>query len=199
MIVRSILIVLLFCSQAIKAQLLDSLALDSLKPYTTIQSALRAPDKVIKLVLRKNKLKAFPSEISRFKNLQYLDLSKNNIKEIPAWIDTLQSLQVLILSKNNIDVLPVQVCRLINLKILNISQNEIELLPDQIGDLENLEVLDMWDNNLGNFPEQMTKLKKLKMVDLRAILIDEEVQQHLQNLIPFAKIYFSPSCKCKTQ
>jgi leucine-rich repeat protein SHOC2 len=193
------LIVFSFLSNGIKAQQLDSITLDTLQGYTSIQEALKEPDKVVKLVLRKNKLKVFPPEIFKFKNLQYLDLSKNSIKEIPAEIDTLKNLQVLMLSKNNLESLPKEIGSLINLRILNVNQNEIAELPPQIGDLENLEVLDLWDNNISDFPSQISYLKKLKMVDLRAILIDEEAQQHIQSLVPGTKIFFSPSCKCKTQ
>ena len=49
-------IVALFIYTHAKAQLLDSLALDSLKPYTSLLEALKTPENVIKLDLRKQKL-----------------------------------------------------------------------------------------------------------------------------------------------
>ena len=54
------------------AQLLDSLTLDTMQGHVSIQEALKNPDTVIKLVLRKQHLKTFPLEILQFKNLQYL-------------------------------------------------------------------------------------------------------------------------------
>src|SRR4051812_46486990 len=79
---------LIVLSSRISAQvgLLDSIRLDTLSGFTSLEEALKHPEEVIKLELRKKKLKAFPPEIFQFTNLQYLDLSKNNITEIPAGI-----------------------------------------------------------------------------------------------------------------
>ena len=118
-----------------KAQLLDSLTLDTLTAYSSIQEAMKAPDKVIKLELRKKKLKEFPKEILNFKKLQYLDLSKNSIVEVPDWIDSLKDLQILIVSKNELEFIPKEIGGLPNLIYLNLNQNEISMLPPQIGNL----------------------------------------------------------------
>ena len=59
------------------AQLLDSLSLDTTTAFTSIDQAMKNPEKVVKLVLKREHLKAFPKEIFQFTNLQYLDLSKN--------------------------------------------------------------------------------------------------------------------------
>jgi len=40
-------------------------------------------------------------------------------------------------------------------------------------------------------------LKSLKILDLRNILINDEVQANIINMLPRAKVYMSPSCKCK--
>lgn len=192
-----ILLMVLGCVWQGRAQLLDSLTLDTMTAFTSLEEALKQPDKVIKLVLRKEKLSVFPQEILSFKNLQYLDLSKNRLKEIPEEIDSLKSLQVLILSKNDIETLPKEIGLLKSLRMLNVNQNELVSLPPQIGNLENLQYLDLWSNNISYFPEQMKYLKNLKVMDLRVILINTPDQKKIQEMLPHTRIYFSPSCNCQ--
>lgn len=197
---KKIIYILLFVSSYnCFAQQLDSLSLDTLTGYESIELAMQQPDKVVKLVLRKKKLKSFPPEIFTFKNLQYLDLSKNQITDIPAEIGDLEQLQVLMLSKNQIEQLPATIGKLKNLKWLDVNQNELFALPEQIGYLENLEYLDLWSNNITVFPDDLMQLKKLKVLDLRVIIIDDEVQEQIQSYLPKTKIHFSPGCRCKTQ
>ena len=176
--------------------LLDSVALSIYEEYDNLDSARKHPDDVVKLVLRKKKLKDFPSQILKFKNLQYLDLSKNSIKELPDSIITLKKLQVLIVSKSGLESLPNTIGGLKNLKYLNVNQNEISRIPYSFGDLENLEIADLWSNNLDSFPETLKKLPKLKMMDLRNILIPQIWQDNIQSMLPNTLIYFSPACKC---
>jgi len=191
----SFLMLFLF-KEATAQQLLDSLALENLEAYENLDSALKHPDKVIKLVLRKDRLKEFPKDILRFPNLQYLDLSKNQIKELPSNIDTLTNLRMLILSKNDIGYLPKEIGRLKNLICLNVNQNELEALPAQLGNLNDLLWLDLWSNNLVDFPEELKYLKNLKTLDLRVILINDPEQKRIQKLLPHVTIFFSPSCNC---
>ncbi len=180
-----------------KAQLLDSLALDTLTAYTNLQEALKDPDKVIKLVLRKQHLKSFPRDILKFKNLQYLDISKNSIAELSDSIDVLTNLQYFLCSRTGLKSLPKEIGKLHNLIYLNVNQNDLSMLPPQIGNLEKLEILDMWSNNFDEYPETLANLKSLKVIDLRNILISDETQKHLNALMPRATVYMSPSCKCK--
>lgn len=191
----TIIFVLLFCSG--KAQLLDSLALDTLTPYTSIAAALKNPEKVIKLVLRKEHLKTIPNAVFQFKNLQYLDLGKNNIKEIPDSIELLKDLQYLDISKNNLQSLNGKIGKLTNLFYLNLNNNEFSELPTTMGNLVNLRVLDLWSNNLDQFPESLKNMKSLQVIDLRAILIPEDKQAYIKSLFPHAKVHLSPSCNCK--
>lgn len=186
----------LACSFA-KAQLLDSLTLDTLTGHVNLQEALKEPDKVVKLVLRKQHLKSFPKEIFQFKNLQYLDLSKNSIKEIPDSIGTLTQLQYFSCSKNGLLNVSKEIGKLHNLIYLNLNQNDLESLPPQIGNLEKLEILDLWSNNFDGYPASLGNLKSLKVIDLRNILISDETQAYLKGLLPKATVYMSPSCKCK--
>lgn len=192
-----LLLVLVLPARAQNRQLLDSLSLDTLTPITSLEEAMKNPDAVIKLVLRREKLKVFPAVIFQFKNLQYLDLSKNDLKELPDSIGMLSNLQVLHLSKNKIEYLPKTIGELSNLQVLEVNQNELVELPMQIGNLKKLVYLDLWSNNIERFPDELHNLRgNLKTMDLRVILINDDVQQRLQQWLPNTKIYFSPNCRC---
>lgn len=189
----------LFVNNSLMAQtpLYDSLSLDTMQAFTSLEEALKNPEKVIKLELRKKKLKVFPAEILKLKNLQYLDLSKNDIKEIPAEISELKNLQYLSISKNSLEALPIQIGELENLYYLNANQNELAVIPYQIGKLSKLKYLDLWSNNIENFPNELKDLKNLKVLDLRVILIPDAEQNRIQALLPKTKVHFSPYCKCQ--
>jgi Leucine-rich repeat (LRR) protein len=194
-----IIFILIFLSAIFtsKAQLLDSLTLDTTFAFTSIEEALKNPDAVVKLVLRKQKFKSFPTEIFKLKNLQYLDISKNSIKYLPDSIGTLKNLQYFSCSKTGLEKIPGEIGQLSNLKYLNLNQNEIEYLPPQIGNLESLEILDLWSNNFSEYPSSLASLTKLKVLDLRNILINEERQNFIKGMLPKTTIYMSPSCTCK--
>lgn len=193
----TVVLILSFSFKTANAQLLDSLSLDTMQGFTSIQEAMKNPDAVIKLVLRKQHLKSFPKEILQFKNLQYLDISKNSIAELSDSIYLLSNLQYFSCSKTGLKVLPKEIGKLSNLLYLNCNQNDLEALPPQIGNLEKLEILDLWSNNFNEYPSTLSGLKSLKVLDLRNILISDEVQTNITNMLPRAKVYMSPSCKCK--
>ncbi len=177
--------------------LYDSIALDTMREFTSIEEAMKNPEQVVKLSLRKQRLKSIPKEVYLFPNLQYLDLTKNQIEEVSDSIGMLHNLQVLILSKNKIQGLPREIGDLSNLKILNINQNELVALPPQIGKLKKLEILDLWSNDLSMFPEELKQLSgTLKVLDLRVILINQDQQNRIRAMLPGTTVYFSPPCKC---
>ncbi|HEY0031331.1 MAG TPA: leucine-rich repeat domain-containing protein [Bacteroidia bacterium] len=195
----AIILLFFFSFQKMNAQkvLLDSLTLDTLTAFTSLEDALKNPEKVIKLELRKNKLKTFPMEIFKFPNLQYLDLSKNYIKEIPEEIGQLKDLQYFAISKNSVQEFPTQIGELSNLFYLNANQNELSSIPATIGKLTKLKNLDLWSNNIERFPDELKDLKSLLIFDLRVILIPDAQQNAIQAMLPNAKVYFSPYCKCQ--
>ncbi|HTB06658.1 MAG TPA: leucine-rich repeat domain-containing protein [Bacteroidia bacterium] len=194
---RALPVIFLLLFKLCNAQLLDSLSLDTMRGYTSLEDARANADKVVKLTLTKHKLTEFPAEIRKFKNLQYLDLSKNKIKDVPEWIGELTSLQKLVLSHNDIDTLPPQIGLLVNLKYFIMNRDPLNLLPNAIGGLTELRYLDMWGDNIGYFPSEISKLTKLKSFDLRDILISDDEQATLKGYLPHAVFFFSPSCSCK--
>lgn len=177
--------------------LYDSITLDTMIGFTDLESALKNPEKVVKLTLRKQKYTAFPSELWKFPNLQYLDLGKNKITEIPDSINFFVNLQVLHLSRNEIEFMPREIGDLSNLMILDVNQNELTAIPPQIGKLKKLRYLDLWSNNLSIFPDELKELSETLMVlDLRVILINAEQQERIRTMLPKTTIHMSPPCKC---
>ncbi len=195
--VKFLIIILIFSSEIFaQPALLDSLSLAACKEYTDLADALRVPDSVIRLTLRKKKYKEFPRDIYKFKNLQYLDLSKNAIKELPDSLIEFKFLQFFSISKNGLERLPSNIGKIKTLKYINANQNNLTRLPYTFGDLENLEFADLWSNNLEEFPESLKNLKSLRSMDLRNILIPKVNQENLENELPKTTIYFSPPCNC---
>lgn len=188
---------LVFLTSVSRAQLLDSLSLAAAPTYTNLQEALKEPANVVKLVLRKQHLKAFPAEILQLTKLQYLDISKNSISELPDSIAVLTDLQYFACSKTGLKTLPKEIGQLKNLVYLNLNQNDLQYLPPQIGNLNKLEILDLWSNSFEEYPSTLGGLKALKVIDLRNILISEETQTNLKSQMPNATVHMSPSCKCK--
>ena len=195
-IVSIILFIGVLAGKAQTNVLLDSLTLDTLKAYTSLEEALKHPDAVVKLVLKKNKLKTIPPEVFTFTNLQYLDVSKNQITGIPPSISQLKNLQYFTIEKNKLESIPPQIGELTNLFYLNIGQNDIYGLPPEIGKLENLRYIDAWSNNLSRFPDEPSNLKKLKVFDLRSIIISHKEEKRLHGLLPNTKVDINAHCSC---
>lgn len=169
---------------------------DTAKIFTSLEEALKDPESVYKLQLRKLPNHLFPEEICNFSNLRWLDVSKNKLREIPASIGKLTELEYFNASRNKLTSVPYTIGFLKKLRILILNQNEIVALPKEVGNLENLENLDLWSNELDQFPASMSQLKNLKRVDMRVININDPAQQALKSLLPQAQFFFSGGCNC---
>jgi Leucine-rich repeat (LRR) protein len=195
--VNIFLFLLVLGSFSSRAQMLDSLTLSQEPEYTDLTEALKNPEKVYKLNLRKNKLKEIPPEVFTLTNLQELNISKNKLTKIPKDISKLTKLEVLDVSANEIDTLYPEIGLLINIKKLILNQNVIAHLPSTISNLTKMYFLDMWGNEIQVFPIEIAKLANtLKVVDLRVINIHEEQQEEMIKLLPNTKFFFSLSCNC---
>jgi Leucine-rich repeat (LRR) protein len=192
-----LLVLLLFSSYAFAQKDDGPLIDDTAYIYRSLSAALENPEKVYRLNLSKDRLKVFPADIFKLKNLRDLDMSRNKIDSVPPAIGALSNLQRLNLSNNKIVQLPDEIGKLTSLTYLGLNRNVLVSLPASIGNLENLEVLELWDNELDTIPEEITKCRKLKVLELRGILFSDEEHARLDTLLPDAKVYLSPSCNCK--
>lgn len=186
-----------FISLAQEENLLDSLVLAETYTYMDLQEALKHPEMVIRLELRKKKLKEFPKEIFSFKNLQWLDLGKNSLTELPDSIYKLRNLQYLNVSRNKLSSLPKEIGKMTNLVYINANNNSLIGLPPQIGNLDKLRVLDLWSNEFTDFPESLSRLKELRVMDIRAITISQESINLLRKWLPNTNVQYDLPCNCK--
>ena len=178
------------------AQPLDTADLYSKPVYNNLKEALKNPNSVYRLNLRRSRLKSFPLEILKFSNLQELNLSGNRLTNLPNEIGELKNLQILIVSSNKLKYLPDSIGNLINLQKLAAGKNNLVAIPREIGKLKELKILDLWNNQITEFPDELNDLNKLQLLDLRAIEIGDLIQLHIQEMLPKTKIHFSPSCHC---
>jgi Leucine-rich repeat (LRR) protein len=167
--------------------------------FTSLSDAVNAdPLTVIKLDLTKKKLREFPQEVLKFKNLQQLNLSNNKLKSIPENISDLQHLTYLDISKNSITSLPQNIGKFNKLNSFKMSQNKISELPQSFFYLTSLEIIDFYSNPLSFEPTLFKKISKnIKFIDVRNTALNEEECKMLQKVLPDAKIKFDKGCNCQ--
>ena len=198
MIIRFCLLLICFSSITahLKAQLLSLEELNDAYKYESLEEALKNPDKVIRLDLKRQDLDSLPLDILKFKNLQYLSLRKNQFNYFPVELSHLVNLQVLDLSKNELTSIPPEISSLTNLKHLILNNNQLASLPPEIGRLSNLQYLDLWANPMRDFPKELGHLNSLKEIDLRDMSFSDEEEKYLFSIMPGVKIQLSHSCDC---
>jgi len=180
-----------------KAQLLDSIAIDTVPTYNLQKALKQDPLKVHKLSLKKMKLSELPPEIFAFKNLQVLDLKKNKFKIFPKEIAQFNYLQELDISANKIQIVTKELGKLIHLRKFIASSNRIVSIPKEIKYLKKLTFLDLWGNDIGSLPNEISELQNtLQEIDMRVILMSNPEHKKIKALLPKTKIRFSKSCDC---
>ncbi|MBX2978013.1 MAG: leucine-rich repeat domain-containing protein [Flavobacteriales bacterium] len=180
----------------LQAQLLDRLAIDSVRTFRSLDRALKNPDEVYRLDLSGTKLKEVPEEVRQLRNLNALDLGNNKIKRLPDWFGELTYMQDLRLARNKLTEVPASICSMVHLKRLDMSRNALKALPACIGKLVELVSLDLWSNDLSDFPEELSGMRSLRFLDLRAIQFEQHEMDMIQELLPKVKIWFSQPCNC---
>ena len=195
-VVRCSLSVLVIYPFSVRAQLLPQTTLDSVRTYYSLESALKDPEHVYRLVLAHKKLKEVPASIATLKNLNALDLGRNKLKELPEWLGDLQYMQEFSAPKNKFQSMPLVLCQWKHLKRLDLHQNEIPGLTACMGDLKELMSIDLWSNDLEDFPDELSGMTALKFMDLRVIQFDQTEMDKIEQLLPRTKIFFSQPCNC---
>jgi Leucine-rich repeat (LRR) protein len=145
------------------------------------------------MILSFNGLRAVPSEIGYFTNLEVLQLAENDIESdlIHPSLGNLKKLKTLSFYKNDLDSLPPFIFKLESLVELDLYFNKIEIMPEEIGRLTDLERLYIAHNGFYDVPESIGNLKSLKELYIhhnRISYLPETIKElssitdfHLQN------------------
>eukprot|EP00210_Caulerpa_lentillifera_P006156 g5883.t1 len=99
-----------------------------------------------------------PEDVTRLKNLKYLDFSFNKISSVPQTVNTWTQIEVLNLGFNPLERFPDPLSSLSSLVELNLNQTGIQQLPMEFGKLKNLRTLQMEGCCLNNDLESLYRI-----------------------------------------
>lgn len=139
----------------------------------SLEVALKAPEEVVHLRLKRKKLKEFPIQILQLKNLEVLDLSNNKLTSLPDELIQLKHLKKLILSRNYFVEFPAVLMR-----------------------MKQLEHIDLWNNFLEDLPEGAGDFPSIRFFDIRGVLLMPDVYEKLSGWYNPDIFKISPPCDC---
>lgn len=215
---KSNIVLFIFLNIAFLNVVLSQSKIDSLlikKEYSSIEEALKNPEKVYRLNLSNQNVELPKESWSKFINLEFLSFKNDHLKEIPKEIGLLKNLKVLDLSGNDFKTLPKSLSNLSNLeelflndeknfklyenieiisllphlRILHLENDNLDKLPKNIFKLKSLETLFLNHNNFKEIPTKLEGLDHLQYLDLNDNKIKPEFQD-LKNLNFGFKINF---------
>ncbi|MDR3047198.1 MAG: leucine-rich repeat domain-containing protein [Bacteroidales bacterium] len=195
----ALLLLFLLCIPKTYCQLLSDGELAQRHLYTSLEEALKEPEKVYRLELvRAKKLDTLPDAVFKLKNLQVLTIKSSQLLQLNGRISEFSNLQYLNLDHNRIVMLPNTLGDLKHLKTLIISRNYIEMLPDSIGKLTTLRLLNAWGNDLYVLPESISLLyNTLQELDLRQINFRRNELETIEHQLPKTKVLYTDLCDCE--
>ncbi len=163
----TLLIILAFKISVNAQNLLNIKDLDTCTVFSSIEEALKTPEKVLILDLSANNLNDIPEKIVQFKNLQVLNLANNSITKLPNEIFELKNLQILNLEENRLKKLPEEIAQLQNLYNLNLTRTKIPSIPESFSKLKKLKILNLsWNGLKDDSIKPVFKLKQLQDLNL---------------------------------
>ena len=156
--------------------------LSDAKVYTSLQEALREPNKVVHLELKNQQLKQIPKRILSFRNLRVLDLSNNQISKIDEEnFYGLQKLEGVLLANNLLRTPPIEALKKCSeLRYLDLGNNRIQSI-EELDRLKYLEVLKLNDNQIKTIPSN------LQLKYLRYFRIDGNQLKQLPSFLRYSK------------
>lgn len=120
------------------------------------------------LDLSQNQLLSLPNQICDVdsRRLVRLDVSSNNLMAIPACFGGFRHLREFWMQSNKLEEVPESLYQMPSLRILDVSSNFIVALSNDLGQLTNLQVLRASHNKLTSIPDSIGRLEKLESLDV---------------------------------
>ncbi|KAL9455468.1 hypothetical protein AB3S75_010815 [Citrus x aurantiifolia] len=137
-----------------------------------------------------------PEEMSRFQNLQFLDMRHNQLSgEIPSSFGNLSSLVELKLNNNNLSgVIPSSLGNLKQLALLHLFQNDLSgAIPEEIFNISHMsDSLNFARNHLvGSIPPKIGNLKVLRMFVVSSNNLSGEIPSEIGSCFYLQEIYMA--------
>lgn len=136
----------------------DTINRDEMITATSMQEALKQPDKVHTLWLRDQRIKQLSPEIARLTNLRVLNISGSWVEALPPEIGQCKELRSLIANASRLKEIPPEIGQLKKLRVLNLGYCRLAKLPQEIGDLRSLWSVSVGGNRLTELPMRMVQL-----------------------------------------
>lgn len=133
------------------------------------------------LKLAKNQLQgSFPSDISRLRNLEVLDLHENSLTELPEILEELHALKVLDVGHNQLISLPFESLSKLPLRDIRAPKNKLSgaLIPASVQRFETLQSLDVVSNAL----DRLTENGHIDFPNLQVLSISVNRVKNLPNV-----------------
>jgi len=96
----------------------DSISTNGLKEEFSLSKALKNPDSVYKLNLRRKRMSSIPPEIGKLKNLEVLIISGSTVKFLPDEIEECKNLKSIIANSSRLEEIPSTLGNLKKLRVL---------------------------------------------------------------------------------
>lgn len=165
----------------------DSISTNDLKEEFSLSEALKNPDSVYKLNLRRKRMSSIPPEIGKLKNLEVLIISGSTVKFLPDEIEECKNLKSIIANSSRLEEIPATLGNLKNLRTLKIDNCNLKSIPKEIGNIKSLWHLSIGGNKITSVPNELSNLKNLTWLDLSDNPIEEfpECILEMENLKRF--------------
>lgn len=154
----------------------------SLKEFTSIDKALKRPNKVLSIDVACQGLSALPDEMAKLTNIVSINLLGNQFDTFPPVLGKMTTLDEISLSSNHLSYVGPEIGLCKNLRILIMNYNSISELPKEIGNLTELLYLDISSCPISTLPEEIKNLTKLQELHINRLSDAEE--QRLHELLP---------------
>lgn len=152
---------------------IDIISTNGLREEFSLSKALKNPDSVYKLNLRRKRMSSIPPEIGKLKNLEVLIISGSTVKFLPDEIEECKNLKSIIAHSSRLEEIPATIGNLKNLKTLKLGHCNLKSIPKEIGNIQGLWHLSIGGNNITSVPKEFSKLKNLTWLDISDNPIEE--------------------------
>lgn len=127
--------------------------------FQPIAALIEQTETIKKLSFKNMGLSSLPIDISRFPNLESIDLSGNNFKSLPVQMAKLKKLKSISLAKNvrmNWSKALMVLIECKKIESMDLSNNNLPELPAELFHFENLKRLNLSGNSFNPFSERNT-------------------------------------------